>query len=68
MDEKLKALIDEGLREGYVTYEKFNEVFPEDDAGTESLDEIFAVLDDQGIELRDERDAQAEPAPARATR
>ena len=60
MDEKLKALIEEGLREGYVTYEKFNEVFPEDDTGAESLDEIFAMLDDQGIELRDERESGGE--------
>ncbi|MBN1417498.1 MAG: RNA polymerase sigma factor RpoD [Planctomycetes bacterium] len=53
MDDRLKALIAEGEREGFVTYEKFSEIFPDDSNSPEEIDEIFAVLDDKGIELRD---------------
>ena len=56
MDDKVKTLIEEGLREGYVTYDRFSEMFPEDEGVAEPLDEIFAKLDDQGIQLRDNRD------------
>jgi len=59
MDDRLKALLAEGEREGFVTYEKFSEIFPDDSNSPEEIDEIFAVLDDRGIELRD---GEAEPA------
>jgi len=49
MDDKLKTLIEEGRRDGFLTYDQIDEAFPEDNTGHESLDEIFAVLDDEGI-------------------
>ena len=59
MDEKLKLLIEEGKRDGGITYERFNEIFPEDCNSPERIDEIFATLDAHDIELRD--DPVAEP-------
>jgi len=63
MDDKLKTLIEEGRRDGFLTYDQIDEAFPEDNTGHESLDEIFAVLDDEGIELRSDREGAA-GAPA----
>ena len=62
MEDKLKTLIEEGRRDGFVTYDQIDEIFPEENTGHESLDEIFAVLDDEGIELRDDREG-ADAAP-----
>ena len=58
IDDKLKQLIEEGKRDGGITYERFNEIFPEDCNSPERIDEIFATLDAHEIELRDD------PAPA----
>ncbi len=54
LEDKLKQLIEEGKRDGYITYDRFNEIFPEDCNSPEKIDEIFASLDQNGIELRDE--------------
>ena len=54
MEEKLKQIIDEGKRDGYITYDRFNEIFPEECNSPEKIDEIFATLDGHSIELRDE--------------
>jgi RNA polymerase primary sigma factor len=54
MEDKLKLLIEEGRKEGFVTYDRFNEIFPEDCNSPEKIDEIFAALEQHSIELRDD--------------
>src|SRR4029450_624996 len=54
MEDKLKQLIEEGKRDGFITYDRFNEIFPEECNSPEKIDEIFATLDANSIELRDE--------------
>ncbi|MEM7233292.1 MAG: RNA polymerase sigma factor region1.1 domain-containing protein, partial [Planctomycetota bacterium] len=54
IDDKLRLLIEEGKREGGITYERFNEIFPEDCNSPERIDEIFATLDAHDIELRED--------------
>jgi RNA polymerase primary sigma factor len=54
MDDNLKLLIEEGKRDGGITYERFNEIFPEDCNSPGRIDEIFAALDAHDIELRDD--------------
>ena len=54
-EEKLLLLIDEGKQQGFITYDRFNEIFPEECNSPESIDEIFATLDSHGIEIREER-------------
>ena len=54
IQDKLKQLIEEGKKEGFVTYDRFNEIFPEDCNSPERIDEIFAALEEHSIELRDE--------------
>ena len=53
MEDKLKLLIEEGKREGGITYNRFNEIFPEDCNSPARIDEIFAILDAHDIEMRD---------------
>jgi RNA polymerase primary sigma factor len=60
LDEKLKQLIEEGKRDGCITYERFNEIFPEECNSPEKIDEIFATLDAHSIELREEPIASSE--------
>jgi RNA polymerase primary sigma factor len=60
LEDKLKQLIEEGKRDGFITYDRFNEIFPEDCNSPERIDEIFATLDTHGIDLRDEPAAAAD--------
>ena len=53
-EDKLKQLIEEGKKDGYLTYDRFNEIFPEECNSPERIDEIFAILDSRGIDLRDD--------------
>ena len=55
MEDKLKLLIEEGKREGGITYQRFNEIFPEDCNSPQRIDEIFAILDAHDIEMRDNK-------------
>src|SRR5690606_32215944 len=54
IDDKLRLLIEEGKRDGSITYERFNEIFPEDCNSPERIDEIFATLDAHDIQLRED--------------
>ena len=55
MEDKLKLLIEEGKREGGITYRRFNEIFPDDCNSPQRIDEIFAILDAHDIEMRDNK-------------
>ncbi len=54
MEDRLKILIEEGKRDGFVTYDRFNEIFPEDCNSPEKIDEVYSALEAHSIELRDE--------------
>ena len=54
MEERLKLLVEEGKRDGLITYDRFNEIFPEDCNSPEKIDEVFAALEAYNIELRDD--------------
>ena len=54
MEERLKILVEDGRRDGYITYDRFNEIFPEDCNSPEKIDEVFAALEAHSIELRDD--------------
>ncbi len=67
IDDKLKQLIEEGKREGGITYERFNEIFREDCNSPERIDEIFATLDAHDIELREEPVAAPEESDGKGS-
>ncbi len=53
MDPHIKTMVEKGKKNGYITYEEINSVFPDD---VENLDELLAYFDEQEIELIDESD------------
>src|SRR6266478_4400973 len=69
IDEGLKALLESGKEKGYLTYSQVNDYLPDDAVNPEKLDQLLLLLEEQGIELIDENEAEErEGAPARAGR
>src|SRR5436853_7828053 len=62
LDEGLKTLIDSGKEKGYLTYSQVNEYLPDDAVNPEKLDQLLLVLEEQGIELIDESEAEEREA------
>ena len=67
LDEGLKALIDSGKRKGFLTFVQVNDVLPDDAANSEKLDQLLLLLEEHGIELIEESEAEErEAGPAAA--
>src|SRR5438874_6375843 len=62
LDEGLKSLIESGKHKGYLTYSQVNEFLPDDAVNPEKLDQLLMVLEEQGIELIDESEAEEREA------
>src|SRR5271156_2760744 len=62
IDEGLKALLESGKAKGYLTYAQVNDYLPDDAVNPEKLDQLLMVLEDQGIELIDESEAEEREA------
>ena len=54
IDKQIKTLVDAGRKKGYLTYDDIHDLIPDDVASPDNLDGILMMLDEQGIELRDE--------------
>jgi RNA polymerase primary sigma factor len=66
LDESLKTLIESGKRKGFLTFVQVNEVLPDDAANSERLDQLLQHLEEHGIELIEESEAEErEAGPAR---
>src|ERR1700757_3746355 len=66
LDEGLKTLLEQGKDKGYLTYSQVNDYLPDDAVNPEKLDQLLLVLEEHGIELIDESEAEereAGPAP-----
>src|SRR5262245_62232199 len=61
-DEGLKTLLESGREKGYLTYSQVNEYLPDDAVNPEKLDQLLMLLEDQGIELIDESEAEEREA------
>ncbi len=59
IDEGLKSLMDTGKSKGYLTYDQVNDYLPDEAVSPEKLDNLLMALEEQGIELVDEVEAQA---------
>jgi len=58
LDSDLKTLIEEGKRKGFLTYEEVNRLLPEELISGNKIDRIFEMLEEMGIELGDEDEAE----------
>lgn len=54
----LKALLELGKEKGFLTYGQVNDHLPDDDANPEKIDQLLILLEDQGIELIEESEAE----------
>jgi RNA polymerase primary sigma factor len=66
MDDGLKALIEQGKQKGFLTYGQVNEVLPDDAVNPDKLDRLMMLLEEHGVELIDESDAEEREATAPA--
>jgi RNA polymerase primary sigma factor len=62
VDESLKALLLSGKDKGYLTYSQVNDYLPDDAVNPEKLDQLLLVLEEHGIELIDESEAEEREA------
>jgi RNA polymerase primary sigma factor len=58
IDDALKTLLESGKEKGYLTYDQVNDHLPDDDANPEKIDQILILLEEQGIELIEESEAE----------
>src|SRR4051794_39342734 len=57
-DDGLKALFELGKEKGFLTYGQVNDHLPDDDANPEKIDQLLILLEEQGIELIEETEAE----------
>jgi RNA polymerase primary sigma factor len=58
----LKTLVAKGKKKGFLTYEEINESLPDDAVSAKRLEKLLGTLDEMGIALVDENDAEAQGA------
>src|SRR5436305_5229493 len=58
IDDSLKALLESGKEKGFLTYDQVNDHLPDDDTNPEKIDQILILLEDAGIELIEETEAE----------
>ncbi|MSR32285.1 MAG: RNA polymerase sigma factor RpoD [Gemmataceae bacterium] len=58
LGDTFKALVEAGKEKGFLTYTQVNEHLPDDDANPEKIDKLLLFLEEQGIELIDESEAE----------
>jgi RNA polymerase primary sigma factor len=66
LDDGLKSLIEAGKEKGFLTFTQVNEYLPDDAVNPEKLDQLILVLEEQGIELIDESEAESREGGAEA--
>jgi RNA polymerase primary sigma factor len=58
IEDGLKTLLDMGKEKGYLTFTQVNDHLPDDDANPEKIDHLLVLLEEHGIELIDEGEAE----------
>jgi RNA polymerase primary sigma factor len=56
LEQVMQALVEEGKKKGFLTYEQMNDSLPEDAVSPAELDKLLSRLDEMGISLLDEAD------------
>ena len=59
MDASVDKLIAKGKKRGFITYEEMNDDLPDEAVSPDKLDSLLMALDELGIEILDEAEAQA---------
>jgi RNA polymerase primary sigma factor len=61
-EEQIRLLVEKGKEKGFLTYEEMNDDLPEDGVSVGRLENLLATLDEMGIKLLDEADAESRQA------
>ncbi len=64
VEDSLRALLEKGKQRGFVTYEEMNDELPDEGFSPDRLDNLLMTLDDMGVELIDEAEADKREASA----
>ena len=67
MDEGLKTLLDLGKRRGFLTFDQVNDFLPDEASSPEKISGLLESLDELGIELIDEDEAESRGSSPPAT-
>ena len=59
MDEGLKTLLDLGKRRGFLTFDQVNDFLPDEASSPEKISGLLESLDELGIELINEDEAES---------
>src|SRR5271154_5403335 len=59
LDEGLKTLLDLGKRRGFLTFDQVNDYLPDEASSTEKISGLLESLDELGIELINEDEAES---------
>jgi RNA polymerase primary sigma factor len=59
VEEGLKTLLDLGKRRGFLTFDQVNDVLPDDASNPEKIQGVLELIDEMGIELINEEEAEA---------
>jgi RNA polymerase primary sigma factor len=62
LEQVIQALIDDGKKKGFLTYEEMNDRLPEETFSPAELDKLLSKLDEMGISLLDEADVEKQEA------
>jgi RNA polymerase primary sigma factor len=57
----VKAIIEKGKKKGFLTYDEINDDLPDEAISPARLDSLLSTLDEIGIKLLDESDAEVDP-------
>jgi len=61
-DALTKTLVAKGKKKGFLTYEEINESLPDDAVSAKRLEKLLSTLDEMGIAVVDESDAETQSA------
>ena len=59
LDESLKTLLELGKRRGFLTFDQVNDLLPDDASDPSKLQSILEMLDELGVELVNEEEAES---------
>src|SRR5436305_10046646 len=65
IDDSLQALLETGKRKGYLTFAQVNEYLPDDAVNPDKLDQLLQILEEHGIELIEESEAEERESDTR---
>ena len=65
-DAAVKRMIKLAKKRGFVTHEELNEVLPSEEVSSDQIEDVFAMLNEMGINVVEQEEAEAEAAEAEA--